>query len=100
MTTTTMTEAQWQSRVVDLAAWCGWLVFHPHDSRRSTPGWPDLVMVRDGRLILAELKTERGRVSVEQKRWLAALSLVVGVEVYLWRPSDWPAVQRSLGRAA
>jgi len=91
-----LTEAQWQRRVIDLAGWCGWLAYHPFDSRRSTAGWPDLALVRDGRLVLAELKSEAGRVSPEQRTWLAELSSVAGVETYLWRPSDWPKVQKTL----
>ncbi len=92
----TLTERDWQARVVDLARWHGWRVFHPYESRRSAAGWPDLAMVRDGRLIFAELKSEHGHVSTEQRRWFAALSACAGVGVYVWRPSAWPDVQRLL----
>lgn len=91
-----LTEAQWQTRVLDLAGWRGWLVYHPYDSRRSTPGFPDLVLVRDSTLLFVELKTARGRVTREQRRWLADLSSVPGVGVYVWRPEDWPDVQEVL----
>jgi hypothetical protein len=97
---TALTEKQFQQRIVDFAKLTGWLVYHPFDSRRSTPGWPDLALVRSGRLVFAELKSDRGRVSAEQRRWLAALSSVPGLEVFVWRPSDWPAVQRVLARGA
>src|SRR5665213_1045292 len=93
-----MTEAQWQRKVVDLATYCGWLSYHPYDSRRSTAGWPDLAMVRKGRLVLAELKSEHGRVTPEQRQWLAALSACPGTEVFVWRPSQWADVQRVLLR--
>ena len=30
---------------------------------RNDPGWPDLFLLRDERLVVAELKSERGRVT-------------------------------------
>lgn len=91
-----LSERDWQARVVDLASLRGWRHFHAYSSRRSPAGWPDLALVRSGRLILAELKTERGRIRPEQRQWLDALGTVAGVEVYLWRPSAWPQVQAVL----
>jgi hypothetical protein len=91
-----MTEREWQREVVALAKHMGWRHYHTHDSRRSEPGWPDLALVRD-RLVLAELKTETGRVSAAQERWLSLLSSA-GVETYLWRPSDRDEVIRVLSR--
>lgn len=89
-----MSEREWQAQVVDAARLLGWRVYHTHDSRRSEPGWPDLALVRD-RLVMAELKTENGRVSEAQSDWLDALR-AAGVETYLWRPSDWDAVLATL----
>lgn len=43
--------------VVDAARLNGWLVYHTHDSRRSAEGFPDLVMLRLSRMVVAELKT-------------------------------------------
>ncbi len=91
-----LTETDWQARVADLGRWRGWRVHYSADSRRSTAGWPDLVMVRRSRLVIAELKTATGRVTAEQRRWLAALAAVPGVEAYLWRPKDWAVVERLL----
>jgi hypothetical protein len=79
-----------QTAIVDLAEIRGWLVYHTHDSRRSAPGFPDLVLVRGERLIFAELKSETGRVSPDQRLWLQALERT-DAEVYLWKPEDWPA---------
>lgn len=81
-----MIEREWQKQVVQAARMLGWRVYHTHDSRRSEPGWPDLALVRD-RLVMAELKTDTGRVSPEQRQWLDALASA-GVETYLWRPRD------------
>jgi hypothetical protein len=89
-----VTERQWQSQVVEAARLLGWRVYHTHDSRRSEPGWPDLALVRD-RLVMAELKTDNGRVSKAQAGWLDALR-TANVETYLWRPSDWDAVLATL----
>lgn len=91
-----VTEREWQAEVVALAKHMGWRHYHTHDSRRSEPGWPDLALVRE-RLVLAELKTETGRVSAAQERWLSLLSSA-GVETYLWRPSDRDEVIHVLSR--
>lgn len=91
-----LTEKQWQQRVVGFARLHRWRTFHALDSRGSTPGWPDLAMVRRGRFVLAELKTATGRVSPAQQDWLTDLAACPGAEVHLWRPSDWPRVQETL----
>lgn len=124
-----MTERVFQDAVTEFAQLHGWLVYHTHDSRRSAPGFPDLTMVRNGRVVFAELKTERGRVTADQARFmeevelnrseLASLidwrvlvydqrlqnrlynALVAGhrnaLKAFIWRPSDWPEVERELG---
>jgi hypothetical protein len=98
-----ITEADFQARIVDLAKLTGWHVTHfraVHTSGRwRTPltghaGFPDLVLARHGTVIAAELKTERGRLTAEQKAWLAAL----GEHGRVWRPSDWPAIVTELRR--
>lgn len=92
-----MTEPDFHRLVVELAELCGWLTFHDYDSRRSNPGFPDLVLVRPPRLIFAELKSQGGRVRKHQEIWLAALG-ECEVETYLWRPADWPEIQEALRR--
>jgi hypothetical protein len=87
-----LSERDWQQRVVDLAQIRGWRWHHTYNSQRSTPGWPDLAMTRRGRFVVAELKTAKGRVTVEQRQWLDALAACPGLEVHTWRPSDWPTV--------
>lgn len=81
-----MREKEFQQRVVEEAHVAGWMTYHTYDSRRSTPGFPDLVMVRADRLIFAELKV-RGKPRPEQDIWLDALR-ETGAEVYLWYPKD------------
>jgi hypothetical protein len=83
----TVTEAELQEFVREAAGYRGWIYHHETDSRRSTAGLPDCILVRAPRVIFAELKTEIGRVSQAQQAWLDELELCKGVEVYLWRPS-------------
>lgn len=100
----TMTEADLQNRIVTEARLRGWKVAHfrpgrTRDGWRTTvaydgAGWPDLVLVRD-RLIVAELKSEKGRVTPEQRRWLSAIENA-HVPAYVWRPSDWERIKAVL----
>lgn len=91
-----MTEKDLQAAIVELAGYLGWLVFHPYDSRRSQPGYPDLTLCRPprgagecGRVIFAEIKTAVGRLRPAQRVWLAALGDCPGVETYIFRPEQW-----------
>ena len=34
----------------------GWLVYHTYNSRRSEPGFPDLVLVKGNRILFREVK--------------------------------------------
>ena len=123
-----MTEAELQRAVIDLARGLGWgttrsarkdlleqaeqlgveppsldgLIYHPRYSLGSEPGWPDLTLIRrqDRRLVFAELKTEKGRLSSRQSEVLDLLNLLATpfdltakdhpcfLEVHIWRPSD------------
>lgn len=82
-----MTEATLQTRVERLARELGWIAYHTHDSRRSQPGFPDLVLVRRGRIVWRELKTSRGKTSAAQREWLDALARA-NANVGIWRPID------------
>jgi hypothetical protein len=93
---TLLRERDLSSIVVDLAKLGRWRRYHTFDSRRSTHGFPDWVLVRDGRLVFAELKSEDGQVRQDQREWLDALSEVAGAEVYVWRPSDYDEIVRVL----
>lgn len=93
-----VTEKEFQGQVLALARLSGWRCYHTHDSRRSTPGFPDLVLVRAPLVVFAELKTEEGEVRPEQRDWLDALEGCEGVGARLWRPSDWPEIEEVLTR--
>ena len=76
----------------------GYCVYHTRDSRGSDCGFPDLCLVRPGRLIFAELKSTRGKLTREQQRGLSLLQhSIPAVETYTWRPADWLHMQQLLG---
>jgi hypothetical protein len=85
-----VTEAELQSNVRQVARLGGFITYHTNDSRRSDKGFPDLVMVHPmtGRVVYAELKSEKGRIRPEQQQWIDALARG-GHTVHVWRPEDW-----------
>jgi hypothetical protein len=87
-----LTEKQWLWQVQDLASQLRWTHYHPFLSVRSPRGWPDLALCRPPRLILAELKSDKGKVTESQLHWLRLLGQCPAVEVYVWRPVDFPDV--------
>lgn len=97
-----MTEADFQRQVITAAAMFGWLVHHtrPAFDRgefrtpiQGDPGFPDLVLARDGQVIFAELKSESGRLTEYQKRWVAALTDPDDhISVHVWKPADFPEI--------
>ena len=92
------TEKEWQSTVTEYAKLMGWKHYHTHDSRRSAPGFPDLILLRPPRMIAIELKSEKGQPpTMAQREWLEAFA-ACQVPTYVWRPSDWPSVCRILGK--
>ena len=60
-----------------------------------SPGFPDLMLLKPGRLIVAEVKSQKGRLTFAQEVWLEAFR-ETHAEVYVWRPDDWPEVERVL----
>lgn len=91
-----LSEKALMANIIELALLTGWIIFHDYDSRLNNPGFPDLVLVRGGRIVFAELKTTKGRVRPMQLVWLQALRLCPFVETYLWRPGDWPEIVEKL----
>lgn len=91
-----VTESQLLEFVRAAAKQLGWRFYHTRNSFGSTAGFPDLVMVRGQRVIYAELKAARGRLSPAQVEWLTELRAVapggVGRDVYLWQPRHMDAI--------
>lgn len=79
-----------------LAKSTGWLTYHTLRSKGSRSGYPDRTLVRE-RVVFAELKAEKGKLSDDQRDWMTALAKA-GAEVYLWRPSDLDEIGQLLGR--
>lgn len=101
-----------EGAVIDLARRLGWMVAHWSDSRkivrtragqymavgdRNAKGFPDLILAHpgQGRFLVRECKEGSGRLSVEQREWIAALT-ASGVDVAVWRPEDWPLIENTL----
>lgn len=92
-----ISEKAWQAFVVECAQLNDWWVHHHFDSRRSEPGWPDLVLIRPPELLIVELKREGGKVTAAQGRVLTMLEQC-HVDVAVWRPVDEPEVLERLRR--
>lgn len=90
-----ISEAQFQRTVIELARLRGWAVYHTHDSRHSEAGFPDLVMARMDRLIFAELKRDGEGPSPYQALWLELLQ-ATPAETFLWHPADWVEIEETL----
>lgn len=91
-------EGVFSKAVLELAKLYGWKVYkrrwNPR-GRPDVPGWPDLVMLRRGRLVILELKREKGgTISPEQQEWLdewgtVAITAPPGqIRVAVVKPSD------------
>ena len=91
-----VSEKDFQQKIIDLARLNHWMVYHTADSRRSEPGFPDLVMIRGVQLIVLELKTEDGTVTDAQHIWIDGFDKVKRVEAAVARPSNWPDIERAL----
>ena len=91
-----ISEGAFQKSVVELAEMLKWRVFHVPDSRKVTdPGWPDLVLSRNGTVLFRELKVKRNVTSPDQKYWLNQLRQS-GADVAVWHPLDWDEIEETL----
>ena len=102
-----MSEADLQRAIVHTAHRHGWRVHHDPPVRvarrdgtfvhrtavEGNPGFPDLVLARDGVVIIVECKAEHGRFEPGQKEWLEALGAKV------CRPRDLDSLLARLGRS-
>lgn len=106
-------ETAFRATVIEAAQRLGWKIWSVQDDvykalfvaakelgihiNLPAPGWPDLVMVRDGRLLFVELKSNTGTVRDEQWDWLEALgSVPYPVETMVIRPRDWDTFRELL----
>lgn len=103
-------EAGFQRTLIAFLRLMGWKVAHFAPARvlrngvekYETPvradgrGFLDLVCVRE-RVVYVECKAESGRLTPDQRLWHNAL-VAAGAEVYVWKPSDWVAIEKVMGR--
>lgn len=105
-----LSEDEFQQQIIDYAHLRGWRVAHFRpaqlaDGRWVTPvqadgkGFPDLLMIRGTRLLVAELKVGKNTVADDQWEWINAFRGVYGnVECHIWHPSDWKVIEGELTR--
>lgn len=100
------TERDFQRQVIDLAHLFRWTVAHfrPGMTKRGTwctavqgdgAGFPDLVLIRPPKLIVAELKVGTNKPTAAQETWLD-LFRGCGVPAYVWRPEMWAEIVEKL----
>jgi hypothetical protein len=105
-----LSESEFTRQVIRLAQLRGYLVAHfrPGMTRRGKwvtavsgdgVGFPDLLLIRIrhgvAKVIVAELKLGRNKLTPEQESWLCAFRLA-GIQAYLWRPENWPEIEKLL----
>lgn len=100
-------EKEFQAQVVELAHILGWDVLHvrrsignragkqAYQTTTSIKGWPDLFMWKPGRVVAAELKRQKGRLTEEQADVIRSLT-AAGIQCEVWRPSDWDRIKEVL----
>lgn len=107
------TEAEFQSWIVDYARVNGWRVWYmpdwvyrliARDMQRTRigkdwpdKGFPDLWLVREGELVVLEVKSATGSVKKEQKAWIADLA-AAGIVARVVRPKDREMLESLLSR--
>jgi len=89
-----MSEDELQANILDMALKAGWLCYHtrPAMNKRGkwsspmmgNPGFPDLVLARHPIVIFFELKSEKGKLTVQQQEWYHALPNCLVV-----KPRNW-----------
>lgn len=97
-----LSEKAFQAQVVQLAKTLGWRVQFHWQERHSPAGWPDLTLWRTprdgrpGRVLLAELKSAKGKLSPAQAQTIGELR-DCGLDVRVWRPDDFDSIAATLG---
>lgn len=107
LATEQLSEALFMGQVTDYASMRGWRWMHiqPGLTDRGRyrtpvsgplgPGWPDLILIRGSKIIAAELKSEKGKLTALQARVLNDLEEAL-IEVHVWKPSQWAEIERVL----
>lgn len=83
-----MTEKELLEEVRELAELNGWMFYHTFDSRRSTGGFPDCILVRPPDMLALELKVGNRIATEAQLEWLIAFNKVQQVKAAVIRPKN------------
>lgn len=96
-----MSEDDLLTLVLDVAKTYRWKVVH-YRPAKTAKGWrtplqgdkgcPDVILARNGTVLLVELKAEHRYPDADQRAWLHEL----GEHGYLWRPRDIPLILETL----
>lgn len=101
-----VTEKEFSQQVEDLLNLFGWRWCHfrpartEHGWRTALSGYQgflDYIVARGDKLIFAELKSEKRKLTPQQQEWLDTLK-ACGQEVYVWRPADIETIAEILRR--
>ena len=105
------TEKGFAKQVEHLFHLFGWRWTHSRPARTDKgwrtaisgdKGFPDYTAgrLKEGRarVLFAELKSETGKETEDQAIWRQLLERCPGVEMYLWKPSDWDRILEILSR--
>jgi hypothetical protein len=100
-----ISEPEFLAQVLALARLRGWRSIHVRPARTARGwrtavqgdgvGFPDLLLLRSGKLVVAELKAGRGRPTAEQLAWMQAFE-AAGAGVYVWTPASWAEIESVL----
>ena len=82
-----MSEARLEEHVRELCKGLGIVRIHVYNSRGTTPGVPDDILIGPRGVLWRELKTMRGKVTVAQQTLGEAL-LAAGQDWGVWRPDS------------
>jgi hypothetical protein len=103
-------ESDFMKQIIELGHLYGWQIAHfrpawSKDGKRCMTavsadgkGFPDLCMVKRCRLIFAELKAGKGRLSPEQQGWIDNLTNSMRCECYIWKPENFDEIVEILTR--
>jgi hypothetical protein len=92
-------EKEYQRTIVETLELFGYVGIHVFPLRDShgvmrtpatSPGWPDLVYLREPRILAIEVKTDKGKTDPRQAAWLSLWTRVPCARAWLVRPSDPP----------
>jgi len=92
-----VTEKDLREQIRTLCKLFGWRFLFTWTSIHSPKGMLDLFLINaeQKRVIFAELKSEKGKMTPEQQQVFDELK-ACGQEVYLWRPGDIEDIARIL----